>query len=311
MTFLWIIVFILSLAAMIRGGDWFLDGAEKMGLAFGLSPFIVGTTIVAAGTSFPELLAGLFAVFQNAPEIVIGNVVGSNIANILLVIGLAAVFGTRLAIKKDIMDLDLPLLAVATGLFIAIAWDGIVTFPEALILLCGQVVYLLYSIYHKEDIDETELKPKRIRMTAKDIVMFIIGGVALTIGARFLVTSVINLSEIFNIATGVIAVSAVAFGTSLPELLVSIQAARAGKAEIAFGNIFGSNVFNIFIVAGIPALIAPLPIDQQTLALGLPFLIIATLIFLFSGLSRRIYIWEGLLYLLIYILFIGKLFGFL
>ena len=311
MTFLWIIVFILSLAAMIRGGDWFLDGAEKMGLAFGLSPFIVGTTIVAAGTSFPELIAGIFAITDGATDMVIGNVIGSNIANILLVMGIAAVFGGFLAIKKDIMNLDLPLLAITTGLFVAIVWDGVITFPEALILLLGQVIYLLYTIYHRDHIDDKDMKPVAVRLCTIDIVLFLIGATALIFGARFLVTSVIELAEIFNITTGVIAVSAVALGTSLPELFVSIKAARAGKSEIAFGNIFGSNVFNIFIVAGIPALITPLYADPQTMAIGLPFLIIATLIFLFSGLSRRIYIWEGLLYLLIYILFIGKLFGFL
>lgn len=311
MTFMWILVFIVSLAAMLRGGDYFIDGAEKIGLAFGLSPFVVGTTIVAAGTSFPELLAGLFAIGQGAQEIVLGNVIGSNIANILLVLGVAAVFGKALTIKKDISNLDLPLLAITTGLFIFIVWDGVITFPEAIILLLGQVVYFLYTFYHREDVDINEMKPLRVKMSTKDILLFIGGGLGLILGARFLITSVISLSEIWNIGTGVIAISAIAFGTSLPELIVSVRAALAGKGALAFGNIFGSNVFNIFIVAGIPALITPLTADEQTMAIGLPFLVLATLLFLFSGLSRRLYIWEGLLFLLIYILFIGKLFGFL
>lgn len=310
MTILWIIIFILSIFAMVRGGDMFLESAEKIGLSLGISPFIIGTTLVAVGTSFPELLAGIFAVLDNAPEMVLGNVIGSNVANILLVMGVAAVYGGYLAIKKDIVNLDLPLLAITTGLFLVIIWDGVITSPEAIVLLLGQVIYILYTLYHKDDPhDEVETSDKE-PFSYGALLLFIIGALGLVIGARYTVTSVIALSQIFNIGVGVIPITAVAIGTSLPELWVSIQAARQGKAEIAFGNIFGSNVFNIFMVVGIPALIMPLHADPQTMAVGIPFLIIATLIFLFSALSRRIYIWEGLLYLLIYILFIGTLFGF-
>ncbi|MCD8494804.1 MAG: calcium/sodium antiporter [Candidatus Pacebacteria bacterium] len=316
MTLFWIAIFIISLLVMLRGGEWFLDGAEKIGRFIGLSSFIIGATIVAIGTSLPELISGIFATLQGATDIVTGNVIGSNIANILLVMGVSAVIGRRLSIQKDLADLDLPLLAITTGLFVLIVWDRIITSPEALILLVGQIVYIAYTLMHKDELAVTEedvLLPSenREKVSALEILLFVVGGVGLILGSRYLVESVIQLSAIWGIAPGVIAISAVALGTSLPELFVSVRAALKGKAEVAFGNIFGSNVFNMLAVAGIPALIRPLALDDKTFAIGLPFLIVSTLLFIFSGLSRKMHIWEGLFFVLIYIFFTGKLFGFL
>ncbi|MBP6925502.1 MAG: calcium/sodium antiporter [Candidatus Pacebacteria bacterium] len=331
MTLFWIGVFIISLLVMLKGADWFLSSSEHVGLTMGLSPFIIGITIVAVGTSLPELITSLFAVFQGSPEIVMGNVVGSNIANIFLVMGIAIIIGKKLTINKDLINLDLPLLAASTVLFLVIATDGVITFPEAIILLVGHVIYFLYSIFYKEEhsttvsdilIDEPTAEEKifepvvpnkneRPNITVRDIVFLVLGIAGLILGSKYLIESVIQLSVIFAIAPGVIAISAVAFGTSLPELLVSGMAAYKGKAEVAIGNIFGSNVFNVLVVAGIPALFTNLPIDPKTLTLGLPFLIIATVMFVISGISRNLYHWEGFFFILIYLVFIGKLFGFL
>jgi cation:H+ antiporter len=328
MTIIWILVFFVSLAVMLKGAEWFLTSAEKIGLVMGLTPFIVGITIVATGTSLPELISSLFAVGQGATDIVAGNVIGSNIANILLVVGISSIIARKMSVDKDLINLDIPLLATTTGLFVAIAWDKLITLPEAIILLVGHVIYFLYTIYYKEDshlssedilIKEEapeqqaleKIGEKKTKLHAKDIVFLILGIAGLIFGSQYLVESVIHLSEIWGIATGVIAISAVALGTSLPELLVSALAAARGNAEVALGNIFGSNIFNILVVIGIPALIKPLEIDHQTFTIGLPFLIIATLLFIFSGISRKIYVWEGAFFLLIYVLFIGKLFGIL
>lgn len=328
MAWVWIIVFFVSLAVMLRGGDWFLNSAEKIGLAIGLTPFVVGVTIVATGTSLPELISSIFAVTQGATDIVAGNAIGSNIANILLVVGSSTLIARKMIIDKDLIDLDLPLLATTTALFIGIAWDRLITFPEAIILLIGHIIYFLYTIFYKEEsplveddlllkdenggvtaIEKIDTPQKKVHLKMKDFGFLILGSAGLVFGSQYLVKSVISLSEIWGIATGVIAISAVAFGTSLPELLVSGMAAAKGKAEVALGNIFGSNVFNILVVVGIPALMKPLELDEKTFTVGLPFLIIATLLFIFSGISRKMHLWEGCFYLLIYVLFIVKLFG--
>lgn len=332
MLLFWIFIFILSLAVLVKGADWLLESAEKIGLAIGLSPFIIGVTIVGVGTSFPELISSLVAVFQGVTEIVPANAIGSNIANILLVIGITAVVGRRLAISKSLIDLDLPLLAISTLLVAGIVWDGKIVLAESILLLITYGIYFLYTMLHKgdgENIDEegTTSSPSRSeqrgrivntkdgqqterpKLIAKDFFFLALGFIGLAIGAKYLIDSVIQLSELLAIGAGVITLAAVAFGTSVPELLVSVKAAWQKKSEVALGNIFGSNVFNLLVVIGIPGLFKTLQLDEKTLSLGVPVLLAATFLFIISGISRRIHIWEGAMYLVLYVLFIGKLFG--
>lgn len=323
MTIFWIGIFIISLVLLVKGADWLLESAERIGLSWGLSPFIVGVVIVGLGTSFPELAASVAALYQGAPEIVPANAIGSNIANILLVIGAAAIVGRTLSVTKNLIDLDLPLLIIATIFFFGIAYDGEIVFIEALFLLGLFVIYFLYTILYKDpehkEFEEgraeivAEKNPRSLigrRVGIKEYFFLILGIIGLVIGAHYLIDSVIALAEIFSIGTGVITLVAVALGTSLPELTVSIKAALDKKPEVALGNIFGSNAFNLLLVVGLPGLFSTLPLDEETLSLGLPVMIAATFIFLISGISRRIHIYEGGMYLLIYGFFLGKLLGF-
>lgn len=322
MLILWIIVFIISLAVLVKGADWLIASAEKIGLSLGLSPFIVGVTIVGIGTSFPELISSFVAVFKGVPDVVAANAIGSNIANILLIVGVSAVIGKRLIVTKSLIDLDLPLLAISTVLLLGIAWDKQITLGESILMLITYGVYLLYTILHKdsEDVSDesSEKKPSspqkkgkliRPKLVPKDFILLVVGILGLVFGAKYLIDALVNLSAMLNIATGVIAITAVAIGTSLPELLVSAKAALQKKSEIALGNIFGSNVFNALVVIGLPGLFRNLPLDDQTYAIGVPAMALATLLFVISGISRRIHIWEGLLYLSVYILFVAKLFN--
>jgi len=342
MTIFWIAVFILSIALLVKSADWFVESSEKIGLALKISPFIIGVTIVAIGTSFPELVSSVFATLKGATEIVTANVIGSNIANILLIIGLSAVIARTLIVRRSLIDLDAPLLGIVTALFIFIMWDGEIVFGEGVLLLLAFLVYLLYTIFRekeaeRETLEMPEILPSRVerrkieeerrrkaargiieieeklkappKLTFKVFLFLILGIAGLTVGANYTIESVLKISELFNISTSLIAITAIAVGTSLPELVVSMQAAAKKKYEIAVGNIFGSNVFNILLVAGIPALIRPLKVDDLTLTIGLPFLVFATLLFIISTITRRIHIWEGAMYLLIYILFIVKLCG--
>ena len=286
------------------------------------------------GTSFPELISSIIAAFKGVTEIIPANAIGSNIANILLIVGISAIVGRKLVVTKSLIDLDLPLLAISTVLFLNIAWDQQITFFEALLLVLAYCIYLLYTVLHKEseDIGEEGVLPSRIerrghkvkprsqkevkkeakpKIKLVDIVLLIVGIISLFFGAKYLIDSVVKLSEILKIGVGAISLVAVAIGTSLPELLVSAKAAWNRKPEVALGNIFGSNVFNILIVVGIPGLFRKIMIDEQTFALGMPVLTAATFLFIISGISRRIHIWEGAMYLTVYLFFVGKLFGLL
>jgi cation:H+ antiporter len=332
MLIFWILIFILSLAILIKSADWFVESSEKIGLALKISPFIIGVTIVAIGTSFPELASSIAATLKGATEVVAANTVGSNLANILLIVGLSAVFAQTLIVRRSLIDLDAPLLGVATFLSVFVMWDKEIVFGEGILLISGFLIYLLYTIFHrkeeeKEGLEAGEVLPSRVErreieakiekipekaspgLGFKVFLFLILGMVGLAVGANYTIEAMLKISDILKIATSLVAITALAIGTSLPELIVSVRAALKKKYEIALGNIFGSNVFNILLVAGIPALIKPLVVDELTFRIGLPFLVIATLLFVISGISRRIHIWEGAMYLLFYVLFIVKLCG--
>ncbi len=316
MLLFWIIVFVVSLVVLVKGADWLIAAAEKIGLAAGLSPFIVGVTIVGAGTSFPELISSLAATFRGVTEVVAANVIGSNIANILLIIGVSALMSKRLRVTKNLIDLDLPLLAISTVLLLGVVWDRQITLGESILLLVSYAIYMAYTIIHVEETEhaqteqeQKEAKATRPKINVKDIVMLVVGIAALSFGAKYLVDALINLSSILDIATGVIAITAVAVGTSLPELLVSTKAALQNKSEVAIGNVLGSNVFNSLVVIGLPGLFKVLEVDAQTFAIGVPTMALATLLFVISGISRQVHKWEGAFYLMVYILFTAKLFN--
>ena len=328
----WGFIFIVSLTLLVKGADWFVESAEKIGLALKISPFIIGVTIIALGTSLPELASSLVAVFKEATEIVAANVIGSNIANILLIVGFAALATKSfLAVRRSLIDIDLPLLAAVTVLFGFILRDGKITRLEGLLLLLAFLVYLLYTFSQRgtgegrflpEELptgEIAEVLPSRIerrkvktpieKLNFKVFFFLILGIIFLAVGANYLIDSVLKLAEILEIGVSVIAIFAVAVGTSLPELVVSVRAAAQKKYEIALGNIFGSNIFNALVVIGIPSLIKPLLVDNVTFQIGFPFMVVATILLIISGITRRISIWEGAMFLLIYLLFVVKLFG--
>lgn len=325
----WTAIFIVSLIVLVKGADWLIASAERIGLALGLSPFIVGVTIIGIGTSCPELISSSMATIKGVTDVAVANAIGSNIANILLIIGVSAIIAKKLIVTKSLIDLDLPLLNVGTILLLGILWDKQVTFGESVLMLITYSIYLLYTIVHeeKEDtqeiaevlpsrlerrnhiVEKEETKTQRPKLEIKDFILLLAGIACLVLGAKYLIDALVNLSAILNIATGVIAVTAVAVGTSLPELVVSAKAAMQKKSEVAIGNIFGSNIFNALVVIGFPGLFGTLTIDPQTFMIGIPTMAFATLSFVISGISRRIHIWEGAFYLLVYALFIIKLFN--
>ncbi|MGM5488007.1 MAG: calcium/sodium antiporter [Nanobdellota archaeon] len=299
---LWILIFAVSLAVLVKSSDYFTDAAERLGLHFGIPAFLVGVTIVALGTSLPELISSLVAVFQDSSEIVFGNVVGSNIANIFLVLGVAAIIGKKFRIKYHLLDVDLPLLVGSAFLLAIFAWDLQFTAFEGIISLLGLAIYLGYT-FHKRRMPVAD---KNKGNPSLEAVILIVSSIFIFAGAHFTIESVIRLSELLSIGKEVIAVSAIAFGTSLPELMVTIQAARKGNPEIAVGNVLGSNIFNTFAVMGIPALFSTLVITETLLFFSLPVMIIATMMFLFMTQDRHMTCWEGYMLVLFYVVFIVK-----
>jgi len=257
---------------------------------------------------------------KGSSEIVVGNVVGSNIANIFLVLGVAAIFARRLKISFELIHVDLPLLIGSAGLLAITVWDRVFTIPEALICLAGLVIYIIYTLKSEKEHEGRGKKEKKSATKRKNErraplgwttwFVLVISAFFIYIGAEFTVDAVIQLSTILNIGKEVIAASAVALGTSLPELAVSINAARRGKAEIAVGNVLGSNIFNSLAVMGIPALFGVLIIPESVITFALPVMLFATLFYFFITQDKEITRWEGWMLLLFYILFTGKVLGF-
>ncbi len=316
--FLWGVVFLVAVLALVKSADLFTEGAEEVGLYLGMPAYVVGVTIVAIGTSLPELVSSVFAVAEGSPEIVIGNVVGSNITNIFLVLGIAAILGRRLEATYEIIHVDLPMLVASASLVVFVAFDGIITRPEAALCGTGAIVYLLYAVSISrtrgrthdeiEESVEEEFRVEKGRLDPRVWPKLLLGALLLYFAAEYTVRSVIELGALLDVGTEIIAISAVALGTSLPELTVSIMASRRGNLEIAIGNVLGSSVFNGFAVIAVPGLLATLPVPATVVSLGLPVMLGASLLYFFMAQDKEITRWEGWLLIIFYVAFMGKLF---
>ncbi|MEL7423489.1 MAG: calcium/sodium antiporter [Bacteroidota bacterium] len=300
-------IFVASLATLLKASDWFVDSAEAIGLSLGISPFIIGVTIVAFGTSLPELATSIASVFAGESEIVIGNVVGSNITNIALVLGLTAVVVKNIEIENDLWLIDMTFLWASAFLLWFVLYDLQLIVFECILLLLGLALFLTYSFKSNRAAADTEDRPKA---KARNYLLLLLGGVLVYFGADYTIYAITEISTILNIPSKLIALSAVAIGTSLPEVVVSLSAARRGKASIAIGNVLGSNVFNTFIVMGVPGLLGHLEIPADISTFYLPLMIVMTVLFGVMAFDRIITRWEGWILLLFYLLFMGHIFQF-
>lgn len=299
-----------GLVALVFAADYFTTASEKLGRLIGIPQFIIGVTVVSIGTSLPELVTSLISVFEDETAIVAGNAFGSNIANILLIGGVVAVISRIVSVDRDLINLDLPLLAIATTLAVFVALDGMINFIEALLLLAGFVVYLAYTLKEQREPEPPVLEIKKTESKLKLIVIVAVSAVFVYLGAKYTIDGIIRLGDLLSIQSSLFALTVVAFGTSLPEIVVSVRAALKKNFEIALGNIYGSSIFNGLFVIGLPALIKPLEVDAPTLTIAIPMLIAATILFIFSGISRKLHVWEGAFYILLYVFFVGKIFNF-
>ena len=282
------LILIGGLLGLFLGGDWLVKGASGLALRFGVAPMIVGAVVVGFGTSTPELLVSLNAALGGQPGIAIGNVIGSNIANILLVLGTAAVIGPLVLTFAEFRK-DLLWMAGAVLILPYAFWSGEVSLVEGLVLVGALAVYLVISLKGSrgevEDIDAPANLWANIGLT-------LLGLGAVVLGAHYLVQSASIIARDFGISEAMIGLSIVAIGTSLPELATTVMAAIRGERDIALGNIVGSNIFNILAILGITAVVTPVPVDARFMAVDTPVVIAVTLALLalvyFAGRMNRL-----------------------
>ena len=298
-----LLIFVVGLAALIYSSNKFIDSSERIGLSLGISPFIIGVTLVSFGTSLPELTTSIISVISGSSEIVVGNVIGSNVTNILLVLGITSIAVGRLRVERDIMNEDVPLLIGSAFLLWFVLADRQFMIYEAIIFLSGMAGFILYSI--KSDREE---KPSDSKAGIVEYIGLILSGVAIYFSAKFTVTAIEDLAQFWDVNPSIISLSLLALGTSLPEVVVSVAAARRGKHAIAVGNILGSNIFNTYAVMAIPSLFGDLVIPEDILSFSLPFMVITTIMFSLVCYSKSVSIWKAGMLVSFYIFFIAELF---
>jgi len=305
----WILIFIVSLFFLIKASDYFITSSENIGVYLKFPPIVIGIIILSIGTSLPELISSIFAVLKSSSEIVIGTVIGSNIANLFLVLGILAVVSKNLFINKKFIQKDVPFFIATSLLLFLVVFNGFVSIFETLILLFIFVIYIIYTI--KEiDLSQTIVEKKPLKKEVlKNIFIFVLSIVVIYFGAKYLIDATISLSEILNIGKEIIAISAIAFGTSLPELVVSIKAIGLKKHDLAIGNIIGSNIFNVLGIIGISSLFGTVMFNLDAFLFPLILMVMGTFLIYFIFLDRKVTKQEGFLLLALYVFFLFFVLG--
>lgn len=312
-------VFAFGLALLIKGADFLVDGATAIARKLKVSDLIIGLTVVAFGTSMPELMVNIVSALSNTTDIAIGNVIGSNIANILLILGISAII-FPLTVTQNTIWKEIPLSFLAALIVGILANDAlidnagvsIITRTDGLILLAFFLIFLIYVFEsaRKNHAAQPEGIPESQHSFSNAAILIIIGLAGLVIGGKFTVDSAVQIAQNFGVSQSLIGLTIVALGTSLPELFTSAIAASKKNTDIAIGNVVGSNIFNIFFILGISALINPLPFTAQTANIDVSMAILASaLLFgtMFIGKKHLLERWQGAAFILIYALYIGFL----
>jgi len=262
MIILEILLLVLGFAMLVKGADWFVEGAAGIASKFGIPQLVVGLTIVAMGTSAPEAAVSITAALKGNAGIAVGNVVGSNILNILIILGLTGLI-TSVAVQKSTLFIEIPYMLAVTGVLLAMGIMGnSINFVEGIIFWVMFIIYLgyLFVLAKKGKSEEEE---KEERPLWKLLLLALVGGVVVVLGSNFAVDAATAIAQIIGLSEKFIGLTIVALGTSLPELVTSVTAAKKGNADIAIGNIVGSNIFNILFVLGTSALIIPITFEPS------------------------------------------------
>lgn len=303
MNFVLQIVFLaLGFFLLVKGADWFVDGASGLARKLGIPQLVIGLTIVAMGTSLPEAAVSISAALRGNAEITIGNIVGSNILNILIILGVTALIAT-LKVADSTVRYEIPFMIVVTFVLLWLGYTGgQVTWLEGVILWVLFLLYLRYLYMMAKKGKEEEREAEQLS-TAKIIGLILAGVVMIVAGSNFAVEGASNLAKALGISQRFIGLTIVAFGTSLPELVTSVSAARKHNADIAIGNIVGSNIFNILFIVGTTALITPVTFASGFVVDTLIAAAVGILLFVCVARTRELRKKAGIVMLLAYILY--------
>lgn len=318
----WILLIVLGFILLIKGADLLVDGASSLAKKFHIPEIIIGLTVVSIGTSLPELFVSIKSALEGYPDMAIGNVVGSNIANLLLILGLSTVIKS-VDFKKETRWIEIPMCLGFAIIFIVLCNIGQnITRYDAIILLILFIAFIIYTIVMAkkgEEFDEKnsekavkktdELDNKTSSSSIKDIIYIILGIILLKFGGDFTVDNAVNVAKFFNLSEKIISVTILAIGTSLPELVTSVSAAIKGKSDIAIGNILGSNIFNMLLIIGTSALIKPI-IYNVSYNMDLVFILVATFILAIFPMippKNKMTRMNGSVYVILYIVYIVTL----
>lgn len=300
-----ILLLIVGFVLLIKGADFFVDGASGIADRFGIPQIVIGLTIVALGTSAPEAAVSITAGFQGSTGIAIGNVLGSNILNVLIILGITSCI-TPLTVQKNTLKFEIPFVIFITAVLVALgAFLGELGLVSGLVLIALFVLFFVYLIRTSKNGNnggEEGEEPKKKKPVWLLLLMTIGGLVAIVFGSDFTVDGATVIAKTFGMSDRLIGLTIVAFGTSLPELVTSIIAGRKGNSDIAVGNIVGSNIFNILFVLGVTALICPIPYESKFIIDGIIAVGAAVLLLLCIALDkeRKIRRWGGITMLVCY-----------
>lgn len=320
MSIISLLLFVAGFVLLLLGAEVLVRGASRLAIVGGISPLVVGLTVVAYGTSAPELAVTVFSTYQGQADIAVGNVVGSNISNVLLVLGISAV-AAPLVVSRQLVRSSVPFMIIVSMVFYVLGWNGYINRWEGLLLLGGALFYTVYSILRsraetRASREEFERELPAARTSPRELLLqlayVIIGLVMLVGGSKLLVDRAVELAEFLGISKLVVGLTVVAIGTSLPEIATSVIAVLRGQRDIAVGNVVGSNIFNILLVMGMSGLVAQSPgvvVSPAALQFNLPIMLavsFACLPIFYTGF--RISRWEGALFLAYYAAYLLFLF---
>ena len=302
---IWILLLILGFIFLIKGADFFVDGASNLAMNFKIPKIIIGLTIVAFGTSAPELAVSIKANLSGSSDIVLGNVVGSNIMNILLILGLSSLFSS-MGVKDNTVKKEIPFTILFSILLMVLSFDNIfdksiinsIVRTDGIVILLFFIIFIYYlvTVMISEKNKQKEEKPKYNILFS--LLFTVLGLVGIVVGSNFVVDNATLIAQGLNVSEKMISLTVVAFGTSLPELVTSVQASRKGENDIAIGNIIGSNIFNIGVVVGIPAaFIGQINVGTFNYIDMITMIVSAALLFVLTFKNRKLGKFEGIVML--------------